>query len=154
MDSTYWMTGYWITGISVCAAAALAVCSPVAVTAQDNGPTLYAVECSFSHSAAANIMPGGSVQMDLSTTDRMAFSFVWSPETGEATMSGNLGAVRVVPIVGENRLTFLEVTDNGTVQTTALYGLTIGEVAAVHSRASGGEGYELPSQWYGYCNMM
>lgn len=80
----------------------------------------------------------------------MFFQFI-VPSEDSATIVGKNGAANVVPIWGDNKLTFVEMADNGTVHTTAIYGIGLGKKAAAHSRAFGGEGYELPSQWYGFC---
>ena len=119
--------------------------------AQNEEPILY--ECLFRESAAANISESLGIQVEISSEEVMKFSFVTKGKE-DATMIGNLGGSNVVPVWGQGKLTFVEVTGNGTVQTTALYGNQRGgRVAAVHSRTTGGAGFEMPSQWYGFCQI-
>ncbi|SMX31563.1 hypothetical protein COL8621_00512 [Actibacterium lipolyticum] len=109
--------------------------------------------CSFDRSVAANISREFGIQIDERAEKDFTIRFVSEVRAETAQMIGNNGAANVIPIWGDNRVTFVEITPNGTVQTTAVYGFRQGEKAAVHSRTTGGEGYELPSQYYGFCEV-
>ena len=113
------------------------------------------VTCKYQVSVAANISIADSSKVDVTTnvkeTDDMAFSFVMEEGENKACMQGNNGATAVNVIWGDEKVSFVEITGNGTVQVTAIYGKQRGRFASVHSRSTGGKGYEMPSQYYGVC---
>jgi hypothetical protein len=63
-----------------------------------------------------------------------------------AVLIGNNGVANVTPLRGDDKITFVEVTPTGTVQTT-----TIAGSGAVHSRNSVIGGQIAASQYYGSC---
>ena len=114
-------------------------------------PTAF--DCKYERSAAANISTGLGVQTDVRDEADFTISFVASMGADVGQMIGNNGAADVLPIWGDGKVTFVEITGNGTVQTTVVYGLSQGRKASAHSRTTGGEGFEMPSQYYGFCDI-
>lgn len=109
-----------------------------------------ALECQFGDAVFANVSEDLGVQIEVDGTAEMELIFVLQDD-GSATLIGNNGASDVVTVWGDNKISFLEHTPDGTVQVTAIFGVGPGRKAAVHSRSSGGEGFEMPSQFYGFC---
>lgn len=111
------------------------------------------VKCNYPVSVAANIPTGSmEIQTDVKKGGKFSLAFIVEKGASSAYFSGNAGAVKVHVIWGENKLTFIEITGSGTVQVTTVYGVQLNiKHGSVHSRASGGKGYELPSQYYGTC---
>jgi hypothetical protein len=72
--------------------------------------------------------------------------FAYDTVTETAVLIGNNGIANVTPLRGEDKITFVEVTPTGTVQTT-----TIAGSGAVHSRNSVIGGQIAASQYYGSC---
>ena len=85
-------------------------------------------KCTYTVSIAANI--GSFVQTDLREDDHFELQFAATPSVQEATMIGNLGASNVLAIWSSVKVTFIEITGNGTVQTTVVYGLNEGSFAS------------------------
>ena len=111
-------------------------------------------ECHYPTSVAANLSPNtANITTDLRTDDNFKLSFVIDAGADKGYMQGNMGASPVHAVWGDGKVTFLEVTGNGTVQLTAVYGLGRGSFGSVHSRSTGGRGFELPSQYYGVCEV-
>ncbi|SDY57167.1 hypothetical protein SAMN05444004_10228 [Jannaschia faecimaris] len=117
---------------------------------QVNDAFPFVLECTFSASVTANISTKFGIQVKNDSETIMDFKFLLASES-EARMVGDRGDAKVVPVWGINRVTFVETTSTGTMQTTTMYGIGRGKKAAVHSRSSGNEGLEIPSQWYGFC---
>lgn len=113
----------------------------------------FAYYCDYEVGVAANISEGLGVQTDISTDDEFSLQFVVEANEQDGTMIGNAGASNVVAIWGKQKVTFIEVTANGTVQSTVVYGEGFGTFASAHSRTTGGPGYEMPSQYYGFCDV-
>jgi len=111
------------------------------------------IDCNYSVSVAANISSELGIQTDKRTNSNFNLTFVVTKNDKTGVVIGNSGAINVMSVWGNDKLTFIEVTKNGTVQTTAIYGIGKGKKASVHSRTTGGEGYEMPSQYYGFCNI-
>lgn len=111
------------------------------------------VNCNYPVSVAANIPTGSAeIQTDLKKGGKFPLSFIVEKGASTAYFSGNAGAVKVNAIWGNKKITFVEITKTGTVQVTTVYGVQLNTLhGSVHSRASGGKGYELPSQYYGAC---
>ena len=112
-----------------------------------------AFECEYSLSVGANISQELGVQTDIRNEQDLEMRFVAEPGAKQAQLIGNNGAANVIPVWGDGKVTFVEITATGTVQTTVIYGLGFGKKASAHSRTSGGEGYEMPSQYYGFCDV-
>jgi len=128
--------------------------TPLLVSANtENASDKLFIDCNYSVSVAANISSELGIQTNKTTNSNFNLTFVVTKKNKVGVIIGNSGAVNVTSVWGENKLTFIEVTQNGTVQTTAIYGTRKGKKASVHSRTSGGEDYEMPSQYYGFCNI-
>lgn len=112
--------------------------------------SLLLFECSYTSSASANVSSSG-VQVELNHEEGMKLTFTTEPQGEAGQMIGNLGATRVVAFWALDKVTFAEIATSNTVHTTVIYGTGLGVFGSAHSRTSGGQGYELPSQWYGTC---
>ena len=93
-------------------------------------------------------------QTEIDKNQNFSIKFNYDSVSNKAFMIGNLGLTDVTPISGSEALTFLEILDNGVVQTTTLDMMSNKEqsVDAVHSRHSIIFGL-FPSQAYGDCKI-
>jgi hypothetical protein len=66
---------------------------------------------------------------------------------GAAFMQGNLDFVQVMPLVGEDAVSFIEPAGSGIVQSTSI----LDDGTAVHSRHTAFLGEFVTSQWHGTC---
>jgi len=115
----------------------------------------YTADCLYKVSVAANMSPASvGIVTDIKRNDKFELHFSFEDQIKtQGFMRGNQGVSPVTVVWGTNKITFLEITGNGTVQLTAVYGKSVGKFASVHSRATGGTGYEMPSQYYGTCEL-
>ena len=73
--------------------------------------------------------------------------------SGQSFMMGNLGMSEVLNFMGSDGISFIEMLDTGSVQTTTVVLLPDSELgSAVHSRHTMISGL-VPSQNYGYCTI-
>jgi hypothetical protein len=79
--------------------------------------------------------------------DPFVLTFLMNEESGECYMLGKLGATQVIPVVKENQITFIEITETGNVMTTTIDS----KLGTVHSRNTVILGEMSPSQYYGTC---
>lgn len=122
--------------------------NPVSAVAE-----LISFDCTYPIRVGANFSKDSRIQIEKSNDNDFVLRFTTTIGADKAQLIGNNGAAEVTPIWGDNKLTFVEITKNGTVQTTVIYGFGLGTKATVHSRTTGGEGFEMPSQNYGFCDV-
>ena len=98
-------------------------------------------------------------QTEIDKNQNFSIKFNYDIVSNKAFMIGNLGLTDVVPISGSEAFTFLEILNNGVVQTTTLDITSFKliekseqSVDAVHSRHSILFGL-FPSQAYGNCKI-
>lgn len=114
----------------------------------------YTADCLYTASAAANITKSHGVQIDIKHNDKFELHFSFEDQIKtQGFLRGNQGVSPVTVIWAKQKITFLESTIDGTVQLTAIYGRKFGKSISVHSRSTGGPGYEMPSQYYGICEL-
>lgn len=114
----------------------------------------YSVNCVYTTSVAANLPHGATeTQTDVKTDDNFKLSFVVESGANTGHLSADRGTAIVSVVWGAAKVTFIEITDDGTVQVTTIYGKEIGILGSVHSRATGWRGTEMPSQYYGTCEI-
>jgi hypothetical protein len=103
------------------------------------------LRCSYPFQAT----PEGVSRQDFS------FSLILDTTSGKAYMLGNAGSTELAVIKGVGVVTFVEVTEWGMVNTTAVItlddGKEYGTTASVHSRVPALLGEFVPSQNYGNC---
>jgi hypothetical protein len=99
-------------------------------------------------------------QTEINKNQNFSIKFNYDIASHKAFMIGNLGLSEVIPISGSEALTFLEILDNGVVQTTTLDRTTLDmytnkeqSLDAVHSRHTILFGL-FPSQAYGKCKII
>ncbi|WP_415920597.1 hypothetical protein [Tateyamaria sp. SN6-1] len=82
------------------------------------------------------------------STKELSLTF-FVDEQGQAYMQGNVDFVQVMPLVGEDAISFVEPAGSGVVQSTSV----LNEGQAVHSRHTAFQGEFVTSQWHGQCAM-
>lgn len=114
------------------------------------------ISCLFQENVSAEVQldKEDGFHLKLGGDDTMSFEFIVEEGESVGLMSGNIGANDVLVINGEDKVSFVEITGSGTVNVTAVYGNSIGESWAVHSRSTSAFGWGQPSQWYGTCQIM
>ena len=91
----------------------------------------YSVDCNYTVNAAANIsathpIPERRVTADIHTGEKFSMTFIVESNAKTGYMKGKLGASRVTVVWGAEKFTFVEVTGDGTVQVTTVYGMETG----------------------------
>ena len=81
------------------------------------------------------------------TKDMMLTFFV--DEQGKAYMQGNVDLVQVMPLIGDDAISFVEPAGSGIVQSTSV----LNDGQAVHSRHTAILGDFVTSQWHGACDV-
>ncbi len=74
-------------------------------------------------------------------------TFIIDSEKESAYVVGSRGSGKVDQIAGKDGLSFIEITDNGSVMTTTIDS----KGSSVHSRNTSLNGILVPSQYYGTC---
>lgn|GEM_PF-4406980 len=115
-----------------------------------------AITCEYPKSASATLTAkteksSPTIAMELHQDSEFKLSFVVEPGESTAFLHANQGAAKVHVVWGADKITFIEVTGNSTVQVTTLFGKTLGSNPSVHSRATGIGSVGVPSQYYGHC---
>lgn len=77
-------------------------------------------------------------------------SFTMDTATTESYVTSNLGRNEVLPMTGEDGLTFIDQSDKGSIYTTSM----ILNGSSVHSRHSIIDGELIASQYYGTCHVV
>lgn len=133
----------------------LLVLAPSSGLAAQQPPPLFAartLRCMFTVTATADMDKDTPVARVTPSTFELIFDQV-DLKNGSARLIGNIGASDVMVIRGDNGLTFVEGTQSGVIQVTAVYtgALADGRFKAVASRHTGAFGMPIPSQAYGAC---
>ena len=79
--------------------------------------------------------------------DSFGLTFIIDSEKESAYIVGGQGSGKVEQVPGESGLSFIEITDNGSVITTTFDS----QGASVHSRNTTLKGILIPLQYYGRC---
>ncbi len=80
-------------------------------------------------------------------SDPFEVTFIIDPAKESVYVVGDRGSGKVDQVAGEDGLSFIEITDNGSVITTTFDS----KGASVHSRNTTLNGILIPSQYYGRC---
>ena len=80
-------------------------------------------------------------------SEPFGLTFIIDSEKESAYIAGGQGSGKVEQVVGESGLSFIEITDNGSVITTTFDS----QGTSVHSRNTTLNGILIPSQYYGRC---